>query len=448
MLRHVDTHKSYFKHLAQFIESHKVIALSDICNVQGAVIIPKHSIINSQLAEKISHYDLYEPLENCIELDRYVDDAVLLSIYQNAFSQHEYLKLFHQKWGLAPILKSACYGYQTYPLLVQKLTIMKSLLPALFKQALCSAYLALAISQQMKMSKEACCQAFLAGLCHDIGILHLDADLVTAKGDYTPEQWQAMQRHALIGHDVLMSIEHMPKVVAKAVLEHHERHDGSGYPFSKRALDVSVMGQILGMADTCIALFRRELAGRNLSLDALVPILQLNPDLFAREVFHSTITLLRNTDFPRQRNYSDDKMPALMKRLTIDNEWIEHDYSVLYGLVTSVTPHLEQNKRYEMLKSMSMRIHNSLMRSGILQKEHKEWMRKPFAARNRDDYLAMENLELMYGEIKWQIKQLKKLLFLLWRNQHHDHPELDVLVRKGFLQIEQYRKYHSTPKLQ
>lgn len=448
MLRHVDTHKSYFKHIAQFIETNKVTAATDICNAHGAVLIPKHSQINLTLANKISHSDLYEPFENCIELSWYFDGKALFEIYDQAFNRYTYLGSFHKRFQVNGLLKESCRYYDQFPSLVQKMTIMKSILPVLFKQAICSAYLALAIAQQMKMDKQQCCQAFLAGLIHDIGILHLDADLVTTKGEYTPEQWQAMQRHTLIGHDLLLAIDGMPKVIAKAVLEHHERLDGSGYPFSKKMDELSIMGQILGMADTCIGLFSRELAGRNLGLDVLLPILQLNPDLFCREVFHGTVSLLNNISIQRKRIYSDDKMPSLMKRLTLENEWIQHDYSVLYGLVASVSPHLEQNKRYDMLTSMSLRIHNSLVQSGILQKEHKDWMLRSFMSRTYDDFIAMENLELMYGEIKWQMKQLKKLIFLLWRNQHKEHPELDLLVRKGFLQMEQYHKYNQTPRLQ
>lgn len=448
MLRHVDTHKSYFKHLVHFIESNKVTALANICNAQGAVVIPKNSHIDFKLAEKISHYDLYEPLENCIQLDWYCDGNALYTLYDQAFKRYNYLGALHKHCQLDSLLKAACGFYQQYPSLVQKITIMKSILPALYKQAVFSAYLALAIAQQMKMDKQQCCHAFLAGLIHDIGILHLDADLVTTTGGYTPEQWQAMQRHTLIGHDVLMAIDGMPRVIAKAVLEHHERLDGSGYPFQKKMDELSIMGQILGITDTCIGLFSRELAGRNLGFDVLLPILQLNPDLFCRDVFHGAVSLLNNFTTKRKRIYSDDKMPSLMKRLTLENEWIQHDYTVLYGLVASVSPHLEQNKRYDMLRSMSLRIHNCLVRSGILQKEHQDWMHRSFNSRTHDDFIAMENLELMYGEIKWQMKQLKKLIFLLWRNQHKEHPELDLLVRKGFLQIEQYHKYHRAPRLQ
>lgn len=53
---------------------------------------------------------------------------------------------------------------------------------------------------------------------------------------------------------------------------------------------------------------------------------------------------------------------------------------------------------------MTQRIHFCLQRSGILQREHKEWIR----AQKKEDYVAIERLEIMYAEIRWQMKQLRK----------------------------------------
>lgn len=447
MLRPVDIHKGYLKHVIAFAQQNDVTISEDICNEHGAVIIPKGRKLDPELTDKIANYTLKVPLEQCIALKRNFDGAALFHGYEQVFAHYPDIKLFHQHWELQQPLKRACHYYHGFPLLVQKLTILKASIPHLFKQAIYSAYISLAIAKQLGAPEEECSAAFLAGLIHDIGILHLDADLANTEGEYTPEQWHAMQRHTIIGYDILLEVEHIPNVIAKAVLEHHERVDGSGYPFAKKGLELSVMGQIVGMADTCISLYRRELANKKLSIDSLLPILQLNPDMYCRKVFHATVSLISEIKWPSKRSYSDDKMPELMSRLKLENEWIHHDYSILYGLVTSVRPHLEANKRSEMLTNMAKRIHRCLVGSGILQKEHNDWMLRSFVSNNEEDFIAIERLEVMYGEIKWQMKQLKKLLFLLWKNQHLKHPELDVLVKQGLLQIEQYHKHHTEPEL-
>lgn len=447
MLRPIDIHKSYLKHIIAFAQQHRVTISEDVRNEHGAVIIPKGRELDQELAERIITHTLKVPLEQSITLSHRFDGAALWQGYELAFKKYPDIGLFHELWSLQEPLKKACRYYHDFPLLVQKITILKTVMPRLFKQAIYSAYISLAIAQQLGAPEEECSAAFLAGLVHDIGLLHLDSDLVTTIGEYTPEQWHAMQRHTLIGHDILKTMEHMPVVIARAVLEHHERVDGSGYPFSKKGLELSVMGQIVGMADTCIALYRRELASRKLGIDSLLPILQLNPDMYSRKVFHATVTLISGVKWPRQRIYTNDKIPELMKRLKLENEWIEHDYSVLYGLVTSVQPHLEESKRSAMLNNMAQRIHLCLVGSGVLQKEHKDWMQKDMISRTHDDFIEIERLEVMYGEIKWQMKQLKKLLFLLWKSQHLKHPELDVLVKQGLLQIEQYHKDHTKPRL-
>ena len=288
-----------------------------------------------------------------------------------------------------------------------------------------------------------CKLVFLAGLIHDIGILHLDSELLEQKGEYTPEQWRAMHSHTVIAHKILNRIEELPWKVSMAVLEHHERFDGSGYPYAKQGRTLGMMGQIIGMADTCLALYKRDLAHKELGFDALVPVLQLNPDIYCRKVFKATVELIRGIAWPVKRVYSDENMPGVISRLMLDNEGIHHDYTVIYSLVTSIRPHLPNNKKAIMLNNMANRIHKCLLSSGILQSEHNDWMMLPEKGHLQEDYLAIERLEIMYNEIKWQIKQLNKLIFLLWEKHQFKQPALNKIVKNGLFQIIQYHKQQS-----
>ena len=168
--------------------------------------------------------------------------------------------------------------------------------------------------------------------------------------------------------------------------------------------------------------------------------MQLNPGLFCRRVFSATVEVIRAVPRSSKRVYSDEKMPEVISRLMLVNESIQHDYYILYGLVTSIKPHLPINKKSHMLTRMADRIHECLLSSGIMQSEHEEWMVISCGAQQNKDYLAIERLEVMYSEIKWQIKQLNRLLYLLWKNEKFKHSELHEQVQKGLWQIASYHK--------
>ncbi len=440
MLHNVDKQDCYVLHLTKMSQQCIVTISDDIKNAQGAVLVPKGSLLDNHLAEKICSHHLELPLEHCIKLDSLVTGNEILSMYQSMLGKLQDFELFHKRWTLNPLLSKACQYYEQFPLIMQKMTVLKLQMPEKFKASLMNAYLSMAIAKRLGAKVDDCAAVFLAGLIHDIGVLHLDPELLNKKGAYTPEEWHNMQSHSVIAFNILQSIPGLPKSISRAVLEHHERFDGSGYPLAKKGKDLGIMGQIVGMADTCLALYKRELAHKKLGFDALLPILQLNPDIYCRKVFSAMIELIKDVSWPVKRVYSDEKIPAVISRLLLENEGIQHDYTVLYGLVASIRPHLPRNKRSAMLTNMAQRIRQCLLSSGILQREHSQWMAVSSAAQHQDDYLAIERLEIMYSEIKWQMLQLKKMLFLLWKNNIFNHDDLHVLVQKGLWQIEQFHK--------
>jgi len=443
MLNNVGHLDCYIQHLTHICTEHPIHIETDICNGQGAVIVPKGRIFDLALAQRLSEHTLKEPLENSIQLDELVDAQSLMQLFKKVIEADQHISMFHERWQLNSLLAKACEFYEQFPLLMQKMTVLKYEMPHLFKQAMFCAYTSLAIARRLKANRDECVCVFLAGFIHDIGILHLDLELVTKKDEYTPEQWQAMQSHTQLGAQLLKRIPNMPPSIIKAILEHHERYDGSGYPRAKKGMELGTMGQIIGMADTCLALYKRDLHSKQLGFDALLPILQLNPGIYCDKVFKAIVGLIKDVPWPIKRLYPDASMPKVVSRLLITNEGITHDYSVLYGLVVSINPHLPKNKRSAMLRNMTQRIHFCLQRSGILQREHKEWMR----AQKKEDYVAIERLEIMYSEIRWQMKQLRKLLAILWKKQQLKHPQLNQEIQKGLWQIEQYHRHHVTAKV-
>lgn len=440
MLQNMSHFDSYTHHLTRLAEQQAVMIHEDICNAQGAVIVPCGRELDASIASKLESYQLGKPLEYCVEISDGLDAQKLLSKYQAIVKNHSDIAVFHEKVELNDILIEACEHYEDFPLLVQKLTVLSLVFPKEFHQSLLCGYVSLAIVKKMGASKSDCMNMFIAALMHDVGILHLDPNLILDKGEYKAEQWKAMQQHTVIGHEFMKQVPGLSPCIAKAILEHHERYDGSGYPYSKREKDLGMMGQVIGMADTCLALYKRELAQKKMGLDALLPILQLNPGLFCRRVFSATVELIRLLPSSSKRVYSDEKMPEVISRLMLVNESIQHDYYILYGLVTSIKPHLPMTKKSHMLTRMADRIHECLLSSGIMQSEHEEWMVISCGAQQHKDYLAIERLEIMYSEIKWQIKQLNRLLYLLWKKEKFKHHALHVQVQKGLFQIANYHK--------
>lgn len=86
------------------------------------------------------------------------------------------------------------------------------------------------------------------GLLHDIGKIGIDEKVLNKEGKLTEEEWREMKRHSEIGFRILGAVTDFSHL-ARAVLEHHERWDGSGYPKGLAERDICLEARILAVAD-------------------------------------------------------------------------------------------------------------------------------------------------------------------------------------------------------
>ena len=111
------------------------------------------------------------------------------------------------------------------------------------------ARLAVAIADALGIEDEAHEGIAVGALLHDIGKVAVPAQILTKPGPLHPAEFELVQRHAQVGHDIIAHID-FPWPVAQAVIQHHERMDGSGYPFGLTGDDILIESRIVAVADT------------------------------------------------------------------------------------------------------------------------------------------------------------------------------------------------------
>ncbi len=88
----------------------------------------------------------------------------------------------------------------------------------------------------------------LMGLLHDIGKVGIPTEILSKPSRLGPEELELMRQHPQMGYDILKDIS-FPWPVAAAVLQHHERLDGSGYPQGLTGGDLMWQVRTLAVAD-------------------------------------------------------------------------------------------------------------------------------------------------------------------------------------------------------
>ena len=112
----------------------------------------------------------------------------------------------------------------------------------------------------------------LTALLHDAGKIRIPQNIVNKFGKYTKEEYEIMKTHPMEGRKIL---EEMPNIddgsfniIAKEMaLYHHERWDGSGYPYGVSGEAIPLCARILGAADVLDALISPRLYKEPMSID-------------------------------------------------------------------------------------------------------------------------------------------------------------------------------------
>jgi putative nucleotidyltransferase with HDIG domain len=104
------------------------------------------------------------------------------------------------------------------------------------------------IAREMGLSDEEVQQAYLAGLLHDIGKIGTPEGILCKSGRLLPEERAVIEQHPVTGAHILSGIRQLDGIRG-AVVHHHERPDGKGYPDGVSGDDWPPLARIVGLAD-------------------------------------------------------------------------------------------------------------------------------------------------------------------------------------------------------
>jgi diguanylate cyclase (GGDEF)-like protein/putative nucleotidyltransferase with HDIG domain len=105
-----------------------------------------------------------------------------------------------------------------------------------------------------------------AALLHDIGKLAVPEHIISKPGRLTPEEFEKMKIHTVVGAEILERVR-FPYPVAPIVRAHHEKWDGSGYPYGLKGLEIPIGARILSAVDYLDALASDRQYRRAMPLD-------------------------------------------------------------------------------------------------------------------------------------------------------------------------------------
>lgn len=131
---------------------------------------------------------------------------------------------------------------------------------------------AIEVAKEMKLSPKEIEALHAAALLHDIGKLAVPEHIISKPGRLTPEEFEKMKIHPVVGAEILEHVR-FPYPVVPIVRAHHEKWDGTGYPKGLKGEEIPIGARILSAVDFLDALASDRQYRRALPLDQVVKLL-------------------------------------------------------------------------------------------------------------------------------------------------------------------------------
>lgn len=123
-----------------------------------------------------------------------------------------------------------------------------------FKHSVDVATMSMVVAKKMGLAQQDIYNIGIAGLLHDMGKSKIPLEILNKPARLTDEEFEVMKQHSVYGYHILKDKDDFEMTIATAVLQHHEKMNGRGYPLGVTEEKISPYAKILSVVDVYDAL--------------------------------------------------------------------------------------------------------------------------------------------------------------------------------------------------
>lgn len=145
-------------------------------------------------------------------------------------------------------------GYESPMLTELQLQRMKRFDHSLFSHSVDVCVLSCIVGLEAQLNWDQLQDLAVGALLHDIGQLRLPRNLLLKSGVFSMQERKLFEAHPVLGAKIVWDMHGASHVIQRIVAEHHERINGTGYPWERRGKQISPLAQLVGLVDRYDAL--------------------------------------------------------------------------------------------------------------------------------------------------------------------------------------------------
>ena len=286
---------AFLQAVSELGRTRQVVTSQPIFNAQGIKLLEGGATVDQGLYDRLVSHRLSRPLDECVEAEPSVDGKVLREAALAAIERWPFFARMAPAGRTREIVLGSIAAVALPKPVALHLMLARDTRPALFEHSILMALLCAHLAREGGASLHDIGQAAAAGLLHDMGMLHIDPDLLDSDERLTGDRLRPVYVHPLTSSMLIGRFADFPKEIARAIVEHHELLDGSGYPRGLAGNAISPLGRMLSLAEVVTAMFdgAREHPEQRVSL-----LLRISPRRYDATLVPSIHRLLRAAPAP------------------------------------------------------------------------------------------------------------------------------------------------------
>ncbi len=245
----------YLQAVTELGDTRKIIASENIYSQSGIMLVASGVAIASTLYERLVRHVLLKPLDMSLSAEGMVDSDTIWNDVQNLIRRNAKLEKMADILDKGFSLRQTIFAIQLPTPLAFKLTVGREKFPHIYHHSLSILITGtyLARCDGMNLQEEG--YVATAALFQNIGMMHIDPVLLEPSHVMSSEERRHLYAHPLTAYLLLREFPELPKSISDAVLEHHERMDGRGYPRGLPGNKIGRYAQILAIAEVSAKAF-------------------------------------------------------------------------------------------------------------------------------------------------------------------------------------------------
>ncbi|MDH6371826.1 hypothetical protein CA600_03360 [Paenibacillus sp. VTT E-133280] len=228
--------------------------IANLFNDKGVFVLPALTLLSAEHIRLIHQHKITLESHDVVQLDSAeffqlaIDDCT--AAIENIFEQlrqnkNKRIPMLEVRNEVIPFIQQVSEKNDFYGVLAA----LQSKDDYTYRHNVAVGILSTLLGKWLKLKPEDLSMLTIAATLHDIGKMRIPDELLTRPGPLTAEEYQLMKKHTTYGYEMIRDTIGTNHLQALVALQHHERMDGSGYPFGVLGNRITDFSKIVAVAD-------------------------------------------------------------------------------------------------------------------------------------------------------------------------------------------------------